>query len=752
MARNINATREIAINFKTNAKETADALNDVISKLDDTSQEYTDATVQLQKYEQAVEDLEAALNSTNTSQEQLLNLTEKANLEAKRSTTIVNNHSKSINKQAGETKSLTKEVTTNGGAMAILDTITGGLASTTRDALEATTLFTTGTSASTIAQRAYTFVVGTSTGALKAFRIALAATGIGLAVVAVIALVQAYQSLTGATDEATEAQRKLNAEMANNRYEETISQLEFLAEVRKEKAREQGASIAEIRELERQASQERLNELDKQRRDENLTSEQVKKAGEAYLAQQRKIVLQEARWRADDAESARNTAKQTANVRTKISKDNSAELKRIEEERINFLKKIDIEYTRWLEENSNVNPTTGMINKTKNNIKDLEAARKADLESLKKDTTLLDGEYSIRENKLNEYYDFKIKKEQESLTNFENIISQETELLKRINRLDTNILYDSGIEELNQDIFKFIENIKDADLKQFYEEAFNVDGIKEIIELTSKYPIQDIDKFELLDFDMVDDTISKLDNVSGVFDLFTKNQISQATDMVNALYIANTIRLAQEEDFMLKQLDDLNASEEEKQKIRDSFTLRRVQNEEEAAKALNDIDKERFQQSVTTLYAFSDALGATAELMGEHTAGYKTLAIAQTTIDTYTSAMSAYKGMVQAIPGPVGIAAGAAAAAASVLTGYSNVKKILAVKTPGGSSGGGSVPSAAGAVPNVSFVSSSENQIANSVTGAMNNQNQEPIKAYVVSSDVSSGQALERNKIESNSI
>ena len=40
------------------------------------------------------------------------------------------------------------------------------------------------------AQKTYTLVVGTSTGALKAFRIALAATGIGLAVLAIAALVQ----------------------------------------------------------------------------------------------------------------------------------------------------------------------------------------------------------------------------------------------------------------------------------------------------------------------------------------------------------------------------------------------------------------------------------------------------------------------------------------------------------------------------------------------------------------------------------
>jgi hypothetical protein len=60
--------------------------------------------------------------------------------------------------------------------------------------------FVTGQSAAkiaiaTTAQAAYTAVVGTSTGALKAFRLALAATGIGLLVLGLIALVQNFDKV-----------------------------------------------------------------------------------------------------------------------------------------------------------------------------------------------------------------------------------------------------------------------------------------------------------------------------------------------------------------------------------------------------------------------------------------------------------------------------------------------------------------------------------------------------------------------------
>jgi len=78
----------------------------------------------------------------------------------------------------------------------------------------------------------------------------------------------------------------------------------------------------------------------------------------------------------------------------------------------------------------------------------------------------------------------------------------------------------------------------------------------------------------------------------------------------------------------------------------------------------------------------TNAFGQIAGIFGEQSKIGKAAAIAQTTIDTYQSATAAYKGMVEAIPGPVGIAAGAVAAASSIALGFANVKKILAVKTP----------------------------------------------------------------------
>lgn len=95
----------------------------------------------------------------------------------------------------GSLASSGKSVLDNGGAMGLLNDATGGLAMTVKDAVEATDLFTKSTKAQTVFQKIATTVIGTSTGAMKAFRIALAATGIGLIVVALGLLVANFDKV-----------------------------------------------------------------------------------------------------------------------------------------------------------------------------------------------------------------------------------------------------------------------------------------------------------------------------------------------------------------------------------------------------------------------------------------------------------------------------------------------------------------------------------------------------------------------------
>lgn len=79
------------------------------------------------------------------------------------------------------------------------------------------------------------------------------------------------------------------------------------------------------------------------------------------------------------------------------------------------------------------------------------------------------------------------------------------------------------------------------------------------------------------------------------------------------------------------------------------------------------------------LNAVSTTLSNIQGLFGEHTAAFKAIAIAQTTIDTYKSAVSAYAAGLQ-IGGPAGLIAAPVAAAAAVASGLATVAKIVGVK------------------------------------------------------------------------
>ena len=120
----------------------------------------------------------------------------------------------------------------------------------------------------------------------------------------------------------------------------------------------------------------------------------------------------------------------------------------------------------------------------------------------------------------------------------------------------------------------------------------------------------------------------------------------------------------------------------------------------------------------------------------------KGVAVAQATIDTYSSAVSSYNSL-SGIP-IVGPVLGGLAAGAAVASGFANVKKILKTKPieKSAPSGGGSIPAAP--APSFNLVEGSgTNQIAEGIAG----QNQ-PIQAFVVSGEVTTAQSLDRNIVD----
>ena len=141
----------------------------------------------------------------------------------------------------------------------------------------------------------------------------------------------------------------------------------------------------------------------------------------------------------------------------------------------------------------------------------------------------------------------------------------------------------------------------------------------------------------------------------------------------------------------------------------------------------------------------TDALGNLATIVGKNSKFGKAIAIVQAIRDTFAGANKA----LSASPPPFNFIAAAAVTAA----GIANVKSITATKEPqppafakGGGGGGAAVPTPTPAAPpSFNVVGASEtNQLANVIS----EQTQQPVKAFVVSNDVTTAQELDRNIVQ----
>ena len=141
-----------------------------------------------------------------------------------------------------------------------------------------------------------------------------------------------------------------------------------------------------------------------------------------------------------------------------------------------------------------------------------------------------------------------------------------------------------------------------------------------------------------------------------------------------------------------------------------------------------------------------------SDLIGKDTAAGKVAAVAATTINTYAAAQTAF---FNAQKNPISILGPAypyISAGLAIAGGLKNVQAILSVPTPGGG-GGGSAPSGGGSAamtaPSFNVVgANSTSQLAQTI----GNQQNTPVQAYVVSNDVTTAQALDRNIVKGASL
>ena len=161
------------------------------------------------------------------------------------------------------------------------------------------------------------------------------------------------------------------------------------------------------------------------------------------------------------------------------------------------------------------------------------------------------------------------------------------------------------------------------------------------------------------------------------------------------------------------------------------------------------VEKEN-EAKLISLNGYASALSGISSVIGQETAAGKSIAVASSLINTYasiTGQLSAFSGIP--VPGYA-----IAQAVATGVVGFANVKKIISTKVPKSSGGGGgnvgSPPSTPVSTPPAFNVvgASDTNQLADAIGG----QSQEPVRAFVVSNDVTTAQSMDRNIVDGASI
>lgn len=575
-------------------------------------------------------------------------------------------------------KGSSNAVLENGGAMGLLNDLTGGYAMMVKDAVEASVLFTRSQKLAAIQQKIYTAVMGTSTGAMKIFRIALISTGIGAIVVAVGLLIANFDKVKkvvmnlvpgmaiigkiigGIVDAITDfvgvtSDASREVERMVERANASLKKNEHFLEANGDKydqytQRKIRATIDFHKKVKELQDDEELNDNERLERIEDFRQKQ-----------NREILKADS-----DREAER------AKIREDAAKKESDEAKKLAD----------------------------------------EAKRKRDLESAK-EKERVDAIAKIRD-------DYRKKQEDaEAKSELDKINLEEERALAELTRL-------KATEEQKAEVRKFYDAQRAADLKKTTDELKQIekDKIKaeRDLELDQKQWSIDNETDPLLKLQkqkelLEEQTQIELDKLQSDID----NSRLSATERANA-----EIQYAKVKQDLDQGLSDLNKQLSEQQAITD--------------KGVADNKK---NLALSTAQAIFQAVGKGAEFT-------KGVAVAQAIQDTYLSTQKAFTSQLVA-GDPTSPIRGAIAASLALAQGILNVKNILKTKTvekgapsASGGGGGGSAPTA----PSFNLVQGTgANQIAESLAGE-----QVPLKAYVVSSDVSSSQALDRNIVENSTL
>jgi hypothetical protein len=185
---------------------------------------------------------------------------------------------------------------------------------------------------------------------------------------------------------------------------------------------------------------------------------------------------------------------------------------------------------------------------------------------------------------------------------------------------------------------------------------------------------------------------------------------------------------------------EIDLTEDERKKAASDKVVKDTEETAAKLKAIEDLKQKQNSEAVNNLQSIASSA---EQIAGKQTVATKALAVATTLVATYQSATAAYASQVVA-GDPTSVIRGAIAAGAAVASGLANVKQILAVKVAGQSGGGGANASAGGGRQSSPAFNLTGRSNVNQLQTGIDQQETAPVRAFVVSQDVTNQQAADR--------
>lgn len=627
----------------------------------------------------------------------------------------------------------TQSVLDNGGAMGLLNDLTGGYAMMVKDAVEASSLFSKEGKIATAVTAAYSAVVGTSTGAMKLFRLALAGTGIGLIVIALGALVANFDKVVKYVQMGIEKFKGMGegAKLLVSVLFPIVGVVRLITAA----LEEMGVIDDDATKKAKKNAEDRIKALDKDRIsiEDKYNSEirLAKAAGKDTVELEKKkrdailLTLQAL----NDAEKARIQSGEATADEIKRWNDRQKEIRKVVEDG----KVAVLEQERDREEKSKeiAEKAAEKANERRDKEKEKEKKRQEDI-------------VKLNEGYKKQLEDLDAKTEEEKLTLERSRAEAQLNNLKATSeeKLALKELYDRKEEDLEK---KKQDNIN----------AITAEYSDKLRELNAK---TDQEKFELALIKQQEEEDKR------IAELEKLNATEEEKKAVKDYYVA--LETQTKTDF------DVSQKEKEDAARADRITKEKEFNEQliEAEKALQAAKRNALETGLSILSTFAGknkaiALGILAVQKGLAIADIITNA--SKGIGVATANLATVPPVIGLAPNPMypyALGSYIKSVAATKISAATNIASILATtissakNTLGGGESGGGAGAGGGGVaatvpqaPTFNVVGNSGvNQLAQTIAGQ--GANQAPIQAYVVSGQVTTAQSLDRNRIENSSM